>query len=203
MSLYTGPFVLIILLIKRVHVLYIYTFICKGNIYCNRICKLRYLCLNLFHTVLRFVLKSLTLNFLSVVSQWTFFLLLVNENDTNGVQDTAQQDLVHSYRSSSSACLICIETIKKTDAVSTVHLMWYILNKTIFSHMTQGPLPHTVWWNGRLGVLCRSGTAEVVMLCSTCSVSRSGSVKVYTSMPTNLQMGKPLARTFLGTGKVY
>lgn len=138
MSLYTGPFVLIILLIKRVHVLYIYTFICKGNIYCNRICKLRYLCLNLFHTVLRFVLKSLTLNFLSVVSQWTFFLLLVNENDTNGVQDTAQQDLVHSYRSSSSACLICIETIKKTDAVSTVHLMWSILNKTIFSHMTQG-----------------------------------------------------------------
>lgn len=43
--------------------------------------------------------------------------MTVNENDTNGVQDTAQQDLVHSYRSSSSACLICIETIKKTDAI--------------------------------------------------------------------------------------
>lgn len=66
-----------------------------------------------FQTVFRFVLKSLKLN----------ILFLVNENDTNGVQDTAQQDLVHSYRSSSSACLICIETIKKTDAVSTVHLM--------------------------------------------------------------------------------
>lgn len=72
-----------------------------------------YVPLPFFQTVFRFVLKSLKLN----------VLFLVNENDTNGVQDTAQQDLVHSYRSSSSACLICIETIKKTDAVSTVHLM--------------------------------------------------------------------------------
>lgn len=106
---------------------YISTSIYKGNICCNRICKLMYLCLS-FKLYSDLFLKSLKLN----------VLFLVNENDTNGVQDTAQQDLVHSYRSSSSACLICIETIKKTDAVSTVHLMWFILNKPNFSHMTQG-----------------------------------------------------------------
>lgn len=32
----------------------------------------------------------------------------------------AQDDLVHSFRSGASACLICIENIKKNDPVSYV-----------------------------------------------------------------------------------
>ena len=32
--------------------------------------------------------------------------------------DAAQDTLLHSFRSGTSACLVCIETIKKTDPVS-------------------------------------------------------------------------------------
>ena len=43
------------------------------------------------------------------------FLLFLTDNDIGDAQDT----LLHSFRSSTSACLVCIETIKKNDPVST------------------------------------------------------------------------------------
>lgn len=139
----------------------------------------------------RFVLKSLTLNFLSVVSQWKWHQWRARHRSTRlgtlvPIQLLSLSDLYRNHQKD-WCCEYCTSNV--------IHFKW----NPFLAHDPR-PLPHIVWW---LDVLCRSGIVEVVMLCSTCSVSRSGYVKVYTSMPTSLQMGKPLARTFLGTGKVY
>lgn len=47
----------------------------------------------------------------------TKYKQISDNGDTNEVH-SAQEKLLHSFRSGTSACLVCIETIKKEEAVS-------------------------------------------------------------------------------------
>ena len=64
------------------------------------------------------------------------FAFEFSDNDINDAQDT----LLHSFRSSTSACLVCIETIKKNDPVRLVSLSNQFLVMSVFYFLVRTTL---------------------------------------------------------------
>ena len=48
--------------------------------------------------------------------------VFISDQSGSADVDSAQEKLLHSFRSGTSACLVCIETIKKDEAVSLLYL---------------------------------------------------------------------------------
>ena len=59
----------------------------------------------------------------SVVLMMNTFLMTDDVSDEGSDVSKAQEHLLHSFRSGTSACLICIDNIKSEDAVSVVLLL--------------------------------------------------------------------------------